>query len=198
MKSSTAKHDSGQRYSSKQIPGRLTTALASMACAAVASGVVLVGAPSALAADRDTRFTHSVIALTSTTARATVSPADRQAAATAAGIIAYAKRQVGIPYTWGGTGPRGFDCSGLIQRAYSVAGIHLPRGTHAQSRSGTRISRSQLQPGDLVFSNGFGHVQLYIGDGKVVEAAHSGTRVRIAKMLPTWMINAYVRITLAR
>ena len=109
-------------------------------------------------------------------------------------IVSYARTQLGKPYIWGGTGPRGFDCSGLIQQSYAAAGVRLPRGSRAQSRVGKRIAKHDLRPGDLVFSNHFFHIQLYVGNSRVIEAARPGTRVRISKMLPERMIAAYERI----
>lgn len=111
-------------------------------------------------------------------------------------IVSYARTQLGKPYIWGGTGPRGFDCSGLMKKSFAAAGVRLPRGSRAQSAAGKRISKRDLRPGDLVFSNHFFHVQLYIGGGRVIEAARPRTNVRISKMLPDRMIDAYVRIAL--
>ena len=113
-------------------------------------------------------------------------------------ILAFARAQLGKPYVWGGTGPHGFDCSGLIQQAFRVAKVHLPRGSIAQARVGKHVRRRDLAVGDLVFSHHRGHVQLYIGGGRVIEAARPGTRVRIGGMLPAWMINAYTRIPLSQ
>lgn len=109
-------------------------------------------------------------------------------------ILAFAYAQIGKPYLWGGTGPVGFDCSGLVQQAYTASGIRLPRGAADQSRAGIRISRDQLRPGDLVFSYGFDHVQLYVGDGRVIEAAHPGTVIRISILPPASQVDAYVHI----
>lgn len=109
-------------------------------------------------------------------------------------IVSYARTQLGKPYIWGGTGPRGFDCSGLIQKSFAAAGVRVPRGSRAQSSAGKRISKHDLRPGDLVFSNHFFHVQLYIGDGRVIEAARPRTNVRISRMLPDRRIDAYVRV----
>jgi peptidoglycan DL-endopeptidase CwlO len=119
------------------------------------------------------------------------------AATRAKAILSFAHAQLGKPYIWGGVGPRGFDCSGLIKSAFATAGVRLPRGSIAQSGAGRRTSRLDLKPGDLVFSNNYFHVQLYIGDGRVIEAARPGTNVRISRMLPERMIDAYVRVSLS-
>ncbi|MER0028322.1 C40 family peptidase [Corynebacterium sp. KPL4043] len=81
--------------------------------------------------------------------------------------MAAAKSQVGQPYTWGGTGNGGFDCSGLTQWAYSQAGVDIPR-TADQQAIGKQVSADQLQPGDLVVWDG--HVAMYSGNGEIVEA----------------------------
>jgi peptidoglycan DL-endopeptidase CwlO len=85
--------------------------------------------------------------------------------------VSTALAQVGDPYVWGGTGPDGFDCSGLTSYAYAAVGVSLPHSSRAQSRMGTAVSRGELQPGDLVF---FGspvyHVGIYVGNGKMVHA----------------------------
>lgn len=125
-------------------------------------------------------------------------PAPKQlATGGVAAVIAFARAHLGEPYVWGGVGPHGFDCSGLVQTAFAAAGVHLPRGSRAQAGRGVHISRKQLAPGDLVFSNHGTHVQLYIGDDRVIEAARRGTLVRVSKMLPARMISGYVRISVA-
>ena len=104
--------------------------------------------------------------------------------------IAYAAAQLGKPYIWGGTGPVGYDCSGLVMMAYRAAGISLPRTTFQQVTVGTPVySLGQLQPGDLVFaagSNGTpaqpGHVGIFIGDGLVIEAPQSGEPVQVQQL----------------
>ncbi|MGC9670658.1 C40 family peptidase [Planosporangium sp. 12N6] len=106
--------------------------------------------------------------------------------------VAYARRQVGKPYLWGATGPSAFDCSGLVMRAWQAGGVRLPRTTFEQAKVGRRITRSQLLPGDLVFTNNFGHVQLYIGAGAIIEAPHAGASVRIGS-LPS-RVDAYQRV----
>lgn len=95
--------------------------------------------------------------------------------------ISFARSQIGKPYVSGGIGPNGYDCSGLVQTSYRSAGITLPRITQAMVFSGTGLSKEQLQAGDLVFPD-VGHVQLYVGNGQIIEAAHTGTNVRQVNM----------------
>jgi cell wall-associated NlpC family hydrolase len=84
---------------------------------------------------------------------------------------------LGVPYVWGGAGPGGFDCSGLVMYVYEQLGISLPHYTVAQWNATQPISSPA--PGDLVFFNGLGHVGIYIGGGEFVDAPHTGSVVRI-------------------
>ncbi|MER6010593.1 NlpC/P60 family protein [Streptomyces bluensis] len=109
-------------------------------------------------------------------------------------VIAYAWAQVGKPYVWGGTGPGGFDCSGLVMRAWEAAGVKLPRTTWNQIDAGSATTRDRLVPGDLVLSYGGGHVGLYIGKGKVIHAPRPGTTVTVAALPDPGNITAYRHI----
>jgi cell wall-associated NlpC family hydrolase len=101
--------------------------------------------------------------------------------ARAAQAVSFAYGALGLPYVWGATGPSSYDCSGLTQAAWRSAGVSLPRTTYTQINAGTRVTRSQLQPGDLVFFySGISHVGLYIGNGQMIHAPHPGAPVRIA------------------
>jgi len=99
----------------------------------------------------------------------------------AAIAVKAALSKLGCPYVWGATGPNQFDCSGLTQWAYKHAGIDITRTTYTQVAHGMAVPRGAIQPGDLVFPHA-GHVQMYIGDGKVVEAQQSGVPVKISPM----------------
>jgi cell wall-associated NlpC family hydrolase len=101
----------------------------------------------------------------------------------AVAAIAFAAQQLGTPYLWGGTGPGGFDCSGLVQAAYRSAGIALPRVAQAQFDAGPPVAGdSTVLPGDLLFygngPSGVDHVGLYVGDGEMIDAPHTGALVR--------------------
>jgi len=90
---------------------------------------------------------------------------------------------VGIPYRWGGESPSsGFDCSGLVRWAYGRLGIELPHNSYALYGEGRRVSRSRMQPGDLLFFEGLGHVGLYLGRGRMVHAPQSGRDVEIVRL----------------
>ena len=102
-------------------------------------------------------------------------------------VIAFAQRQIGKPYLWGGTGPDAFDCSGLVMMAYQAAGVNIPRTSEEQWAWGPKVPDGQAKPGDLVFFAGSdgtatnpGHVGLVIGGGKMIEAYATGFPIRIS------------------
>lgn len=99
----------------------------------------------------------------------------------AGAAVRAALSRLGRPYVWGATGPHQFDCSGLTQWSYAQAGVHLDRTTYQQIHQGIAVSRSQVRPGDLVFPTA-GHVQLAIGNDRVIEAPHPGAMVRISPL----------------
>jgi peptidoglycan DL-endopeptidase CwlO len=95
----------------------------------------------------------------------------------------FALAQLGEPYGYGSEGPDSWDCSGLTMVAWAQAGVSLPRSSSAQISVGTRVSYSQLQPGDLVFFySPISHVGLYAGGGQVVHATHPGDVVSLDPM----------------
>ena len=98
----------------------------------------------------------------------------------ASSAISAATSKVGSTYVWGTSGPSTFDCSGLTSYAYRQVGISLPRSSRAQFSMGTKVAKSDLQPGDLVFYySPVSHVGIYIGNGKIVDAANPRSGVRI-------------------
>ncbi|MGW0803089.1 C40 family peptidase [Nonomuraea sp. NPDC002799] len=106
------------------------------------------------------------------------------ASGNAAAVLRFAFAQVGKPYIFGGTGPRGYDCSGLTQAAWRAAGVTLPRTTWQQWSwgQGRTVKPSDLQPGDLIFSSGLGHVSIYAGNGQIVHAPQTGDVVKVVKL----------------
>jgi cell wall-associated NlpC family hydrolase len=97
--------------------------------------------------------------------------------------LAFAKRQIGDSYGYGGTGPNRWDCSGLTQAAYKAAGVKLPHSARGQMKYGRSVSKSALKPGDLVFFySPVRHVSLYAGGGKVLHASRPGKPVGYIKM----------------
>lgn len=99
--------------------------------------------------------------------------------------VAYAQNFLGVPYLWGGTTPSGFDCSGFTQYVYRHIGVSLSRTTYTQQNDGPRISRSQLQVGDLVFFGAYNsphHVGIYMGNNQYIHAPRTGDVVKISNM----------------
>jgi cell wall-associated NlpC family hydrolase len=110
------------------------------------------------------------------------SPGNREA------LVKYAKSFLGVDYVWGGSGPSGFDCSGLTQYVAAKFGVNLPRISYQQANAGKRTDIGALQAGDLVAwdenkrNNGADHIAFYIGNGYILEAPHTGAQVRIRKL----------------
>ncbi|WP_051819249.1 transglycosylase family protein [Streptomyces sp. NRRL S-920] len=113
---------------------------------------------------------------------------------TAAKAVAYALAQRGKPYIWGATGPNAYDCSGLVQAAWRIAGVSIPRTSQAQLAGLKRVSPSQVRPGDLVIYRGGAHVAMYIGGGKIVEASKPGTSIRTASWRSGWYASAFTAV----
>jgi cell wall-associated NlpC family hydrolase len=98
------------------------------------------------------------------------------------GVVGIAMRYLGVPYVWGGSTPRGFDCSGFVSYVFAQIGVSLPHSSYSQFGMGTAVSISQLQPGDLVFFTGASHVGIYIGGGQFIHAPHTGDVVKISSL----------------
>ncbi len=98
-------------------------------------------------------------------------------------VVNIAKRYLGAPYVWGADGPNTFDCSGFTMFVYRQVGVSLPHSSRAQIGYGERVSRSDLQPGDLVFfGSPIHHVGIYVGGGMYIHAPHTGDVVKISSM----------------
>jgi len=94
-------------------------------------------------------------------------------------VVAYARHQLGVPYSWGGTSrATGFDCSGLVYAAYRSIGWQIPRSSWDQLRAGRAVGFAGLRPGDLLFTEGGGHVQLVVSRNEAISAPQTGERVR--------------------
>ena len=98
-------------------------------------------------------------------------------------VVTLALKHRGVRAHWGGTSPRtGFDCSGFTRWVYAHVGVSLPHSSYAQYQMGRRVSLSRLEPGDLLFFYGLGHVGMYIGHGRYIDAPQSGERVHIKSL----------------
>lgn len=101
-------------------------------------------------------------------------------------IIATAKKFLGTAYRYGGTGRRGFDCSGFVQHVFMQHGFKLPRITRDQYKMSRRVPLKSARPGDLLFFaiNGkrISHVGIYLGRGRFIHSPRTGKRVRVASM----------------
>ena len=108
-------------------------------------------------------------------------------------VVSIALQYLGIPYVWGGSSPSsGFDCSGFVQYVYAQVGVYLPHHAASQFAYGVPVSREQLEPGDLIFFDGLGHVGIYIGGGQFVHAPHTGDVVKISSIYEDWYYSGFV------
>jgi cell wall-associated NlpC family hydrolase/SLT domain-containing protein len=113
---------------------------------------------------------------------------------TAAAVIKVAMKYLGVKYVWGGSTPKGFDCSGLLQYSFRQIGVSLPRTAAQQQRAGKKVKMSDVRPGDLMFNGDPAHhVVMCIGGGRLIEAPHTGAVVRVRSFKPSEFTNA-VRI----
>jgi len=95
---------------------------------------------------------------------------------------AIAMQYLGTQYVWGGASPAGFDCSGLTMYVWSQLGVSLPHNAAAQYGMGTPVPMNALEPGDLVFFYGLGHVGIYVGNGAFIHAPHTGDVVKVSSL----------------
>lgn len=114
----------------------------------------------------------------------------------AAEIVDYAKKFLGCSYSYGASGPRSFDCSGLTMHVYKHFGISLPHSSASQAKEGEYVKKSDLQEGDLVFFNtsskGISHVGIYIGGGEFIHASTSKRNVEISSLSESYYDKRYV------
>jgi cell wall-associated NlpC family hydrolase len=108
------------------------------------------------------------------------------------GAVGVAMAQLGKPYVWAAAGPDAFDCSGLVVYSFGAVGKSLPHSTYALYSMGVPVSRDQLEPGDLVFFDGLGHVGIYIGGDQFVHAPHTGDVVKVSSLDEGWYSSSFV------
>jgi peptidoglycan DL-endopeptidase CwlO len=169
------------------IKGQIAQLLAAARARALASAAAARRSYGAAQASASLALNNSVVGPTASTPDGTVAPPSQYG-----GVVGIAMRYLGVPYVWGGASPSGFDCSGLVMYAYAQVGVSLPHYTGAQWNVGVPVSRGDLQPGDLVFFDGLGHVGLYIGGGQFIHAQHTGDVVKISSLSESWYAATYV------
>ncbi|MCK9871395.1 NlpC/P60 family protein [Nocardiopsis dassonvillei] len=101
--------------------------------------------------------------------------------------IEFAYSKIGVPYLWGGTGPNGYDCSGLTQASWAAAGVSIPRTTYSQWELPNAVAWEDIQPGDILFFfPDLGHNGLYVGNGMMVHAPSSGKTISEVRLADYW------------
>ncbi len=112
-------------------------------------------------------------------------------------IVSTAESYLGVPYQWGGTSAEnGFDCSGLTMAVYDLAGLSLPRSSHAQYATGTPVDHSRIRKGDLVFfrtadSPRISHVGIYTGGDSFIHAPGNNKKIRVDRLTSTYFRSRY-------
>ena len=106
------------------------------------------------------------------------------------GGVGIAMQYLGVPYVWGGASPSGFDCSGLVQFVFGQVGVPLPHHAASIYSYGSPVSQSELQPGDLVFYSGLGHMGIYIGGDQYIHAPQTGDVVKISSVYRSGWVGA--------
>lgn len=128
----------------------------------------------------------SPVVVDSTSSSSASSSGGSAGSTTGNAVVTYARTFLGVPYVYGGNDPKhGMDCSAFTQTVYKHFGVKLGRTTYQQVLQGTPVSKANLQPGDLVFPSA-GHVQIYTGNGNIIEEPHSGAVCREVKMWGFW------------
>jgi cell wall-associated NlpC family hydrolase len=168
------------------IKGQISQLEAAARARALASAAAARASYDAASASAQLQLQDSPVGATASTPDGTVAPPSQYG-----GVVGIAMRYLGTPYVWGGESPAGFDCSGLVAYVYAQVGVSLPHYTGAQWNVGVPVSRSDLQPGDLVFFDGLGHVGIYIGGNEFIHAPHTGDVVKVSS-LTGWYADTYV------
>lgn len=117
-------------------------------------------------------------------------------------LIGTALSLKGTPYVYGGSTPKGFDCSGFVQYCYKAIGIDIPHSSAAQSQLGTQLTKDQLIPGAIVYFNttgkGVSHVGIYLGNGEFIHASSGGKKVMISNLNQGYYQEKYLGATIVK
>jgi cell wall-associated NlpC family hydrolase len=177
QKAAQRQHIESQLAQRRQLLSSIRGEIQRIKAAEAAQQRQLAAAAQARIADQSTPTVSGVGVGASTPEGSTVAPPNVHG-----GVVGIAMHYLGVPYVWGGSSPRGFDCSGLVMYVYAQIGVSLPHSSYAQAAMGTPVSMSQLEPGDLVFFTGASHVGIYIGGGQFIHAPHTGDVVKISSL----------------
>ncbi len=112
-------------------------------------------------------------------------------------IAELATEMIGVSYLYGGTTPRGFDCSGLVYYTHRQVGVNVPRTSAAQLWAAKSVSLNNAQPGDLVFfriNNKISHVGIYVGDGQFIHAPQTGRTVSMQNLEDAYYRDHFVKV----
>ena len=141
-----------------------------------------------LTAQQQAQVTANTVGGSSGSANTTTTPVTYTGSTSgqAGKAVAYALSKLGAPYVWGATGPSTFDCSGLMYAAWQAAGLTLPRTTYDEWAQLPHIPLTDVQPGDLILYNGESHVAMYVGNGMIVDAPHTGAVVEELPRSTSW------------
>lgn len=187
-----------ERIAQQQEEQQQQAAAAQATAASAGSGLggPAQSAPATTAAPASTAPAPSTTAPPATTAAPAPAPvAVPSPGGAASTAVSVALGEQGVQYTYGGSSPAtGFDCSGLVMYAYAAAGVSLPHSTYSQWDMTTHIPLADAQPGDLIFFNGEGHVGIYLGNGQMVDAPHTGTVVRVESIYGFGSIDGATRV----
>jgi cell wall-associated NlpC family hydrolase len=140
-----------------------------------------------LTQQQQTQVAAGAIGAAGTTTATFTGPTNTQAGK----VVAFAYAQLGKPYVWGATGPGSYDCSGLVQAAWASVGVSIPRVTYDQWAALPHISSSALEPGDLLFFDGEGHVSMYVGGGYMIDAPRTGLTVEKVPTGTAWYASTF-------
>ncbi|MGP3254292.1 C40 family peptidase [Lactobacillus paragasseri] len=136
---------------------------------------------------------HQTQQASSQAAQPATQQAFTQSSSTAQTVVNAAKSQIGKPYVWGATGPNAYDCSGLVQYAYSQAGKNIGRTTYQQAGAGQHVSVSQAQAGDILMWGDY-HDAIYVGNNQYVHAPQPGQNVTQATISSYFMPDYAIRV----